>query len=122
MLAVAYLWVDGDVSKITKVITFENLKKAYLYVVINGALIITLNNLIFRNVFGYITILISMLFYVAIVKYFTGNILLFYEFKLKKDDFSYLIFFVVYLSVIYYIGFMRLGRLVSAVVYRTTNS
>ncbi len=122
MLAVAYLWVDGDVSKITKVITFENLKKAYLYVVINGALIITLNNLIFRNVFGYITILISMLFYVAIVKYFTGNILLFYEFKLKKDDFSYLIFFVVYLSVIYYIGLMRLGRLASAVVYRTTNS
>jgi len=91
-------------------------------VVINGALIITLNNLIFRNVFGYITILISMLFYVAIVKYFTGNILLFYEFKLKKDDFSYLIFFVVYLSVIYYIGLMRLGRLASAVVYRTTNS
>ena len=90
--------------------------------VINGALIITLNNLIFRNVFGYITILISMLFYVAIVKYFTGNILLFYEFKLKKDDFSYLIFFVVYLSVIYYIGLMRLGRLASAVVYRTTNS
>lgn len=122
MLAVAYLWLDGDVSKITKVITFENLKKAYLYVVINGALIITLNNLIFRNVFGYITILISMLFYVAIVKYFTGNILLFYEFKLKKDDFSYLIFFVVYLSVIYYIGLMRLGRLASAVVYRTTNS
>jgi len=122
LLAVAYLWVDGDVSKITKVITFENLKKAYLYVVINGALIITLNNLIFRNVFGYITILISMLFYVAIVKYFTGNILLFYEFKLKKDDFSYLIFFVVYLSVIYYIGLMRLGRLASAVVYRTTNS
>jgi len=58
----------------------------------------------------------------AIVKYFTGNILLFYEFKLKKDDFSYLIFFVVYLSVIYYIGLMRLGRLASAVVYRTTNS
>ena len=126
LLAILYLLTDGNTTKIVKkFFTLDVFEKAYLYLIINAVLIITFNNLIFRNIFGFITIFITALIYAAVIKFFTGHILLFYNVKSLINDnmegYFYLMFFAGYIDAIYYIGLARLSRLITAIVYRTTN-
>lgn len=128
-IAIIYLFIDGSSREeslqiIKKIISSDITKDLYIYLIINAVLIVTLNNLIFRNIFGFITLFITILIYAAIVKFFTGNILLFYDLKsIKKNDmqgYGYLLLFASYIDVIYYIGLARIGRLSTAIIYRTS--
>jgi len=59
----------------------------------------------------------TTLIYAAILKYFTVNILLFYDVKsiIKNDGkgYFYLLFPNGYIDMIYYIGLARLSRLIT---------
>ena len=118
LLAVIYVLKDtNNIQEILNKITFQNFKIMYLYFIVNATLFLTLHNLIFRGIIGPITIIVAVFIYAAVVKYFTGNYLLFY--KNIKDP-AVVILFSVYTFFIYYIGLAMYDRLASAIIYRTT--
>jgi len=117
LFSIVYLAQDtNNIQEVLNRITLENFRIMYLYFIVNATLFLTLHNLIFRGLFGGITIIIAVFIYAAIAKFFTGNYLLFYN---KIKELTMIILFAIYTGILYYIGLAMFNKLVSAIVYRT---
>lgn len=113
----AFIYVSGSHGGTLEDGTYlKNWESWYFWIAANTAIVYALALFIFRGYISPIIFMIVAVLYSAVVKYFTGSLLLGFD----ATDFMFVIMFAMYVTGMTFFSAMVTGRLQTAITYRTT--